>query len=314
MVALQRNQYTVHPMLTPGLARFFTPSAMDEDEDQRQSSSIFPPLASDRIERLLEDEMNTFTSAFSVQPVPEVQDLRAALIAWFAVFLPEAVPATFVQKLQEFVVEVRSHPDFTTRGWYRTLFLDVALFALQNDMEYLDICRRNFAHGTRALRIAVMEALAFVADRLSFSDQLLREGAERNLDTVHCSCEWSTALYMTARASAAEKRAWLKNWLSLEKFMNTDQEHTLRQLADGDFVPNPVFLEFFNYVQQYVSVRLACTLPDLYVQGTLLDLPEKQLALDLQTEPPNLGGLLWQRLRKLPLMGVCLQIVDQTEN
>ena len=263
----------------------------------------------DRVERLLEEELNAFIRDLPVHPIPQEQDRRAFFIIWFAVFLPEVVPTEFTKRLLEVAIALRQRTDFRTWGWYRSTHLDVALFALTGDTTWLQICKRNYSHQSKALRTQVLEALAFVVDKLEFEDETLLEQAEHNLNCCHFHCEWSAALILVASGEAVTKRAWLTNWLSEGKFLNARERETLQELAEGNYVPNSFFLNLFLDTQQYVLVRLACTLPPRYVQGTLLELPPQQTTLNLPDEP-DFAGLLWKRLRRHPLVHSHIRISD----
>ncbi len=261
-----------------------------------------PPLDCERIAQALDAELDAFLRRLHVHPVPEDQDMHGGFIAWVCAFLPETVPGSFTKHLDSVVREVRHRPDYRASWWYRTLLLDVAFFALTDDPSWLEVAISNAGHGASQLRVAILEALAFVADRLSFDDRMLRERVEANLDHVHFYCEDSVMLLLAGKGPVEEKRAWLQGWLDQGKFLNPHQKEALEALAAGRGVPNTFYLNLFLWVQQYVTLRLAATTPSRYVQGTLLDVPPPQLALDFPLPPPDLVSLLWTRLRQHPLM------------
>ncbi len=270
----------------------------------------FPLLDIVRVGRLLEEELNAFRRDLTIHPVDVIQDYRAAMIAWTAVFLPEAVSVVFTEKLIDIANDMRHRPDFGTWGWYRTTLLDVTLFALTDDPMWLDICKRHYSQQIQQLRTPVMNALAFVVHRLDFDDEELREYAEQNLNWCHFRCEWSAALVLTAPGDAASKREWLTEWLARGKFLNPHERETLKPLAEGYSVPNSYFLNYFLRIQHYVMTRLACALPPLYIQGTLLEIPPEQTALDLPPEEIDFAALLWKRLQDHPLMQYHVRILD----
>ena len=273
-------------------------------------SGHFPPLDIVRMGRLLEEELNAFLRDLTIHPVESIQDYRMAMIAWTAVFSPEAVSAALTEKLIDVANDVRHRRDFNTWGWYRITLLDVTLFALTDDSMWLDMCKCHYSHQIQQLRTPVMDALAFVVHKLDYDDEELRASAEQNLNWCHFRCEWSAALVVVAPGNAWIKREWLTEWLSRGKFLNPHEKETLQPLAEGYSVPNSYFLNFFLRIQHYVMVRLASTLPPLYIQGTLLEIPPEQTALDLPAEEMDFAALLWKRLLDHPLMRSHIRILD----
>jgi hypothetical protein len=270
-----------------------------------------PPLDCERIAQALDAELDAFLRRLHAHPVPEEQDMHGGFIAWVCAFLPEAIPGAFTKHLESVVREVRHRPDYRSSWWYRTLLLDVALFALTDDPLWLGVAIQHAGHGASQLRVATLEALAFVADRLSFDDRALRECVVANLDHVHFYCEDSAMLLLAGKGAAEDKKAWLMGWLNQGKFLNPHQKDALEALSAGRGAPNTFFLNHFLWVQQYVTLRLAATVPARYVQGALLDVPP-QLALERPVPPPDLASRLWTRLRQHPLMQSHFTIQEAT--
>jgi hypothetical protein len=53
----------------------------------------------DRVQGVLWNQLEEFEAGYDQDPIPENQDLRALSIAWIAVFVEEAVSASFVEAL-----------------------------------------------------------------------------------------------------------------------------------------------------------------------------------------------------------------------
>jgi hypothetical protein len=265
----------------------------------------------DRFQRLLWRELGEFEENFGQDPVTEGQDLRALSIAWAAVFLPEALSPSFVQRLASLVLELRSRDDFRNYGWYCLPPLDVALFALTDNREWLSYVVSDLDHHKRELRAFVINSFALVANRVNFEGELLDRIAH-NLEVVHMGCEEPVILFAVSNQKAADKTEQISKWLA-KYSLNPDEEECLRNLSTGKFVVNP-FLANFLWIQQYVWLNLAS---DVSVETKYLPAvqnPGNKPPVDAQGIQLPLAGLrlefdaVWNRMRAHPLMESLIRI------
>jgi hypothetical protein len=258
-----------------------------------------------RVQQVLWTQLERFKGGFDETPIPEVQDLRGLSIAWIAVFFQEAVPSSFLDSLMELVLRLRSHEDFSHHGWFRLIPLDVALFALTGNRDWLCYVASNLGHGTSGHRDFVIRSFALVANRLTF-DRLMLDRTAYNLQVRHGGCEDLVILYAVSDQKGSEKKQQIAKWLS-QFTLNPPEEECLRHLAAGEFAVNP-FLRHFLWIQQYVWLSFACDLP-VARKETLAEqkLPDKTV-LTVAGAQPQLAGFtldsdtVWHRMRAHPLM------------
>lgn len=82
--------------------------------------------------------------------------MRAGAIAWIARFIPEAIPTDTGMVIAATTGRLHRYPDHRTHGWFRTLHLDAALFALSGEERCLTDVLSNIDHGSGRLREAVL--------------------------------------------------------------------------------------------------------------------------------------------------------------
>ena len=122
-------------------------------------------ISLDRVQRVLWSQLERFQTSYDENPIVESQDLRALSIAWIAVFLEEAVPPSFLETLMEVVLRLRARADFSHRGWHCLAPMDVALFALTGDRDWLFYVATNLDHHSSVLRRFVVNSFALIANR-----------------------------------------------------------------------------------------------------------------------------------------------------
>jgi hypothetical protein len=253
---------------------------------------------------LLWEELGDWRRDVVQTPIPEEQDLRCFFVEWVAAFLPEAVSTELINELQEAAEVCRSAPDYSTSGWYRALPIDVAIFLLTGEEDWLRTARLNVDHHNSSLRYFVMESLALAAHRLTFDPEMTAR-VLHNLEVRHFRCEDLVILFAACNHHQDYKLQKISEWLGACSH-NQDVEGVLRRLAEGLPVPNP-FLSHMLWIQQYVSFRLAVRQPHLVeVLSTVdsgpsalpPDSPGSQLHL---TEPNRYIEMAWKRMREHPL-------------
>lgn len=214
------------------------------------------PLDLNRFRRLLEEEFNRFRHDFEIRPITEAQDLRALLIAWVAVFLPEAVTDDLINKVKDFLTNIRERKDFLYEGWYSVIDLDIALFAATNQSSWLYNHRYNFDHHNSTIREFLTRSLALVADRISFDDEELLNRTARNLSYRHSYSEYCLIILAVSKGDVNNKVKQFTQWIS-NNALNEKIRYLLKQLSMGDFVTNSLLWHFL-WVQQYITLRIAC--------------------------------------------------------
>jgi hypothetical protein len=222
-----------------------------------------------------------------------------------AVFFEEAVTSSFVESLTALVLRLRSLEDFSYRGWIRLLPLDVALFALTGNRDWLCYVASNLDHHASGLRDFVIKSFALVANRVTFDSRMLERTAH-NLQVRHGGCEDLVILYATSDLNSSEKRQQISKWLS-QFSLNPWEEECLRRLAAGEFAVNP-FLRHFLWIQQYVWLSFACD-PPVTRKETLAEqkLADKTVLAGAGAQPQLAGFTLdsntvWDRMRAHALM------------
>ena len=267
--------------------------------------------------QILNEELAGFKRHIYGWPISEESDLRAFFIAWVAIFLPEAVTKPFLNQLKTFVQIVEESPDYSTSHWSKILPLQVGLYALTNDFQWLNNCRGNIDHGKQSLRKFTTETLALVANRISFHDSELIDRIERNIEIRHFFWEWGVVILIVADGDSRAKIELLQKWLKKYR-KNEEATQLINKLIQGHFIHNE-FLDKFLWIQQYVSLRLICKQPVKPEQLTFLEenvIKEKPLKpsrkknqqkelFRLERESidrePTLINKLWERMREHPL-------------
>lgn len=210
-----------------------------------------------RVENLLYEELNLFVAGYDIQPIPAVQEMRAFFIAWMAVFFSEVISENFVEILTKRITNYRSDPDFETRGWMRLLPLDVALYAITGNINWLRLCIANIDHHTYSLRGIVLESLSLVANKLSFYDTELQIRTENNIRNQHHLCDWGVILLLATNGSREEKIRLLKKWHK-EFGEKSWAYHVIDNILNGKSVPNTYFSGLMQEIQLYITQRLIC--------------------------------------------------------
>lgn len=273
------------------------------------------PLDLQRIHALLDEDFHAFKRDYRSDPIPEEQELRAFLIEWFSVFLPEAVSDEFKRQIEEFLINARAEKSYRYQGWYSVLALEIALFVLTQRDFWLEINRVNLDHHKSTLRAQVIRSLILVADRLYFGDEELKRRTAHNLEAWHMYSDWSLILFAVTRGNVQDKKAQFQRWLE-EYEHNENNRRTLESLIKGDNITNP-FLSHLLWVQQYITLRLACLPAPAYAQislpGMEISAPQKTEIKAVRKKPEqktlfptdsdlSLEDLLWKRLNNHPFM------------
>jgi hypothetical protein len=254
---------------------------------------------------------------FESTPTSEIQDLRALSILWTAVFIPECISLRLRRSLAKTVRQYRERADYGHACWHRILPVEAALYAITRTESWLSAILANLDHHKSSLRTFTVESLALIADRLEFDAETLQR-IGRNLDVRHFFCEWPVILFAVSKGSAECKRLQIELWLGLYE-MNANERAILEALARGEMVENP-FLHRALRVQQFMTLRLACTSPEAEEQLNLDDTWES-VAEETESEerdqmklfadgPDELGQAVWARLSAHPLTNAMIQIRD----
>lgn len=218
------------------------------------------PLDLREIARIVRAELADFEEDFEVDPTPLAQDLRAGFVAWIAVFLPEAFSEDAREALRAFVVDARMRSDFEESLWWRTPYLDAALYALTGSRPWLDPLLGGLASPSSALRRGLQDGLALVADRIAFPDPMILERTERNLAAAHFFNEGLFAVVLAMPGDAEAKRETLRRWLEGAARSPQDKE-TLGALVRGEWASNERVAGELHRLARYGLARLAALRP-----------------------------------------------------
>jgi len=142
----------------------------------------------------------------------EREDVRTSALAWAARFAPEALSPRLRTDLERLVRDLRTRKRFRADFWDRCLPLDVALFYMTNDPNWVEVPRLHVDHHNSQFRVRVLESLALVADRLDFNDSDLLARTEHNIAINQMFSEWCVILLAAARGSVERKSEVFRNW------------------------------------------------------------------------------------------------------
>jgi hypothetical protein len=255
-----------------------------------------PSLWSWAINRLFQAEIAAFRRGFEEHPVPLEQDLRAGLVAWLAVFAPEAINAES-RRLLHVTCEAESEfVDYNEAGWYRTVYLHVAEFALSGDVRWLDVLVNNLDHSSSQLRSSLHAPLGLVIPRLKITFPDLLAKCERNLVLGHFYNDSLLCLFHSAQASPALKLAQLLRWRQHIRLVPQDIE-TIDAAIKGDPLRNTLIAEEYSEICRYLLCRLAE--PEFLREAY-------PLALAPHSGPNILG--LWKRTQSHPLVKLLIRV------
>ena len=179
-----------------------------------------------RLERALMHELSVFIPGVEDVVFDSQTELRGLALAWFSTFLPECVTPEFASKLRSTVEDLRAHPGWRTKVWYRAFPLEVSLFALEGCSSDLESLIANQDHGKSTLRHLANECLAYVIDRIAFGETDLADRVWRNIGWRHAGADNSLLLLMATKGGTDEKKHFLQRVVALEK------DHDVKDLAE----------------------------------------------------------------------------------
>lgn len=207
-----------------------------------------------RIRAICEEEWCSFLADLQVAPIPERQDLRASLLNWVAVFLPEAFPSRLAFQMAAWMEEHQA-TDRTVWGFAKPPLIGATLFALTDDPSWLRVQRAYFDYGGSQLRSFLHQSLALVAPRMYFDSDLIAR-LDNGLKLAYFFMDTPLVLYAVAKGDPAEKLGNLKKWQE-SYFMNPCEKGTVDGLLKGAPVENPLQYRLFRNTS-YVTLRLSC--------------------------------------------------------
>lgn len=210
-------------------------------------------IDADLVQVLIRDELAGLWSDYERPGFSVAQQLRTFALEWLAVFLPQRIGPSGAALIEATAQAIRARDDYRWSGWHRALPLDLALFALTDEQDWLVEARANVDHDNATLREAAMNSLALVADRLEFRDPELQWRVERNLRDHHLCSELGILLLAAAHGEIEEKRDLFSDWLAID---NAFSRETLEGLVAGTSVYNP-FSEHLARITQYAVARMA---------------------------------------------------------
>lgn len=226
--------------------------------DRQDIPAIPFALELERIRRVLDQELYMFKKEFGERPMSQVQDQRGLLLAWLAVFIPEAFSSRHRIRLEEAVRYLKMEGDYLLNGWFELLPLEAALFALTRDKNWLRIAMRRWDHDSSEFRRQVYQCLALVAPRIGLDYRGLLERAEYCLKRVYFFNHEMLALLASMGWPPEEKQRLFAKWL--EQYygrLNQPERSALEQLSQGQAMLNP-HIGWILKLQAYACLRIAC--------------------------------------------------------
>jgi hypothetical protein len=249
-----------------------------------------PSLWSWAVNRLFQAEITAFRRGFEDHPVPLEQDLRAGAVAWLAVFAPEAINAESRRLLRVTCEAESEFVDYDVVGWYRTVYLHVAEFALSGDARWLDVLVTNLDHRSSQLRSSLHAPLGLVIPRLKISFPGILSKFEHNLVLGHFYNDSLLCLFYCMQASPLMKLAQLLRWRQHIRLMPQDIE-TVDAAIKGEPLKNILIAEEYAKICRYLVCRMAE--PEFLREAYPLTLAPND-------GPKTLG--LWERTQAHPLV------------
>jgi hypothetical protein len=244
------------------------------------------------LDQLFQAEVAAFRRGFEEQPVPLIQDLRAGTVAWIAVFAPEAISAEARLSLRLTCEAERDFADYASHGWYRTVYLHVAQYALSHDESWLTILVTNLDHSSSQLRSSLHAPLGLVAPHLKLSFPELRTRIESSLSRWYMYNESLLCILLVLDASPTLKLAQLLRWRE-QLNMSPQDIGVVDKLKEGMPLSNALIAEECFEIVRYMLCRLL-ELSD----GALGD----RTSAGRQDARAITFNAFWQRMAKHPLM------------
>lgn len=217
-------------------------------------------LDTGRLNAVVVEDLHAFESDFDLQPVPRRQEIRAGAIAWIARFIPEAIPTDTGMVIAATTGRLHRYPDHRTHGWFRTLYLDAALFALSGEERYLTVVLSNIDHGSSSLREAVLGPLGLVADRLPSDHPELNRRIASSLTRGHMHNDSLLAVFLATGGSAGFKTRQLEAWRRLPSLAPQHRDLIDRLLSKTP-LPLSLFGEEYALIQRHLLFRLGAPDP-----------------------------------------------------
>lgn len=267
--------------------------------DPNESTLGLPHLQPYQLKRLLRIEVALFVRDIR-KPMTEVRRLRGLLIAWMAVFIPEAFPEQLWRRLMIFRRRCYQTADFRFELGHRILPLDVAAFAMYGDINQLQTHRLNYDHHNASIRFWIRMTLALVANRLPFPDSELVARSTTNLEVFHAGGEEGAILALLGPGEVQAKQRTLKEWIQTSARHRVRPRRLLELQATGSTELPPGFRLMLSEITNYVALRLLswpCESPPP------------------QEDPQFLPGIwavradtVWERLTEHPLMRATIDV------
>jgi hypothetical protein len=217
-------------------------------------------LDTGRLNAVVVEELHAFESDFDIQPVPRHQEIRAGTIAWIARFIPEAIPTDTGMAIAAANGRFHRHPEHRTYGWFRTLYLDAALFGLTGEERYLTYVLSNIDHHASSLREAVIGPLGLVADRLMADHPDLNGRIANSLSRGTMYNDALLGVFLATNGTAGFKKRQLDAWRRLPTLVPQDRER-IDRLLSGLSLPLSFFCDEYARIQRHLLFRLGA--PDL---------------------------------------------------
>lgn len=252
------------------------------------------------ISQIIEQELEDFLENLHIHPAPNLQYLRSGLIAWFCVFLPEAVMKGQRDKIIDAVTELKSQDDYTVSDWYRLPFLEVSAYALTRNLNFLETIISNIDHNSSQLRRILHAPLALVAPDLNFNTPGLHQGIVSNFAHAHFFNNNLLCILCALSNDTVSKLAALQR-LADRHDLSPQDKGALDLLIKNREIKNMIIAEELSDLSRYVLCRLL----------TFRDADDdRSVEIDLFANLPNGApiDIFWERMKQHLLLRNYVQL------
>ena len=215
------------------------------------------------IDHVFRTQLKAFVAGLEQTPVPEMQDMRAGVLAFISAFAPEALSGTSIKLLTDTRDRIRTWPSYPTDFWWRIPYLDVAVFNLQRDMNAIRHLIENLAHGARGIRTHLFPPLGLALPLLDLDATAFVPQMGKNFEIGHLGNDQGICLLLASDTLAPRKREMLEHWRAIAA--NEADRETLGKASDGLYIANHAMLhEYLLIVLHLTEVAFAAqreTLP-----------------------------------------------------
>lgn len=117
------------------------------------------------LRQVIQKEFSDFMEHFDETPVERIQEFRAFLIHWFAVFTPEIFDEKILAEIKSFCFE-KDMLSGNHINWFKLLAFEATLFTLTGEERWLSSLIGNLHHETSTLRDICQNSLLLIMSKI----------------------------------------------------------------------------------------------------------------------------------------------------